>query len=151
PPLLDAWNAAATEDNHLQHMIRLAIRRNFQSSLDPISMLALFELPDARWRELAPIAAVVNTKFAAERLFEYIQKFDESDDLVAQYLEPIARRTLTATKRPGLVEWAKKRAGIDLQRQVKFVNAIARGATSNTRTDIHPWATEVCEALLISS
>jgi putative heme-binding domain-containing protein len=150
--LLKVWDAAPPEDVLRDHAIRMAVRYNFDEALrDGQSFLALIELGEERWRQLARIASVIHDKRAANFLAVYLQRYAESDAAVAEYSAHVARNAEVLALDRDFVEWAKDRAGSNVELSTKLVQALADAPAGDLRAKARPWALEVANALLETS
>jgi putative heme-binding domain-containing protein len=149
-PLLAAWDTAPVDDSLLEHAVRMAVRRNLTSSLSPEGYVpgVFSSLTEKRHRQLAQIASLIPNDQAAAYVAYHLQTYPESDDVVANYVPHVARYVVVLPHNRDFVQWAKARAGDNLDLAAKLSLSLATGADSNVRSKARPWATEVARELL---
>lgn len=89
-PLLTLRQSAPSEDTHLVHVVRMALRDQFQNA-SAWNELASITLSERDARDLADIAPGVPTTEAAKFLLNHLERYAEPDGTQVNYLHHIAR------------------------------------------------------------
>jgi putative heme-binding domain-containing protein len=93
-PLLSAWSAAAADDTHLVHTIRMALRNHILELTGPeylARLKTLFRAGDETAQRLAGVALGARTAGSAGLLMDYLQGADLAARLTPEFVHHVAR------------------------------------------------------------
>ncbi len=124
-PLLTLRQSASSEDTHLVHVVRMALR----DQLRPASAWSFLDgqtLSDRDRRDIADVALGVPSAEAARFLLAHIQRGLEPGEPLARYLRQIARHG-AGDALPTLLAIVRGRRGEGLSRQADLLNAVRFG------------------------
>ena len=139
-PLLDAWDKTPPEDNHREIMMRMAVRNNFKYDV-------LTELTGTRYRQLAEIAATINTEAAGTWLHYHLTQLAEPDEAILRYV-PHAARYGKPMPGESTVAWARKRCEGKPELATQLVVALCSVDRQEARSELRPWAAQTAQQLL---
>lgn len=151
-PLLAALPRIPPADNHLRHVVRMAIRNHLQTADGSAALVGLqFDAENAR--EVADICVAVASPNAAEYLIQYVRK-DSVDDLQAvSYLGHAARHVPT-DQTAELVEMARKRFGGNVDFQTNLLVAMGTGLAQRgepLHSSLGEWGQQLVNDLLAAT
>lgn len=151
-PLLAALSRVAAADNHLRHVIRMALRNHLR---DPGSFAALTHSPfsGSDTREIAEICLAVPEVAAAEYLIHYVRDNSVDDSQAAAYLGHAARHMPTAQSSQ-LAQMARRRFANNVDLQTTLLIAIGAGLAQRDEplaASLTEWGHELASELLDST
>ncbi len=150
-PLLDARHAADSEDTHLVHVVRMALRDQFRDG-SAWPKLAGPEWSEADLRTVADVAPGVHTRESARYLLGHLRKYPEGPENLDRYVEHVARFGDAETDRE-LAAFARGNHPDDIGLQAAQLRAIHRGLQARGAPlgeDVRTWAVELSKSLLDS-
>jgi putative heme-binding domain-containing protein len=150
-PLLDARAQAETNDTHLIHVERMALRNQ-------LLVTNIFEqLPLAQWNKsdeetVADVCLGTRSAVAARFLLKHVQTYEESHDKDKEYLG-FAARLLPESEIPGLVDFIRKRFTNDMDFQQALFKSVQEGTAQrggSLNDSERAWAAEIAAWLAAS-
>jgi putative heme-binding domain-containing protein len=147
-PLLDAREWAPSEDTHLVHVIRMALR-------DQLLAAANFaRLPLTQWSKLddenvTDVALGVPTTESAKFLLQHLRNYPENREISANDLRHIARY-LPEAETGDLVDYVRRQFNDDLDFQLTLFRSIEQGtAQRGDKADEHlrEWGADIAKRL----
>lgn len=106
-PLLKLWATTPSEDSHLIHVVRMALRDHLISA-DMYAKIAPLAANAAYAARLAEVSLGVHTPDAAEFLFGWLLKGPQTTEQLPDFVREAAR-WLPEAKLPELCSWAESR------------------------------------------
>lgn len=150
-PLLDALRTVPAEDNHLVHTIRMALRDQLRDSKN-FERLKAAVLGVADSRAIADVSVSLPTAAAAEYLLRYVQTSADEPDVVAGYLQHVARH-LPLESTDTLASVTRERFRDDIDFQMNLLGAIRTGLEQRGATPseaLKSWGTDLVTSLFDS-
>lgn len=147
--LLDRLDNTPAADNHLRHVLRMAVRDNL-AALSSADDLKSLDLSEKHLNELATIATAVPKASAAELLLNFLSADRVSQDRLPVVLQHAARH-LPDDKVASLIELAESRFTDDLSFQQQMLEAIHAGLSQRGGDANQPlvaWGTKLARRLL---
>ncbi|HZZ73626.1 MAG TPA: PVC-type heme-binding CxxCH protein, partial [Pirellulales bacterium] len=148
-PLLELLRTAPSDDTHLIHVARMALR----NQLIPSAILA--KVDAAEWnaadhRELALMALAIPSTEAGQFLLHHLEHFPESSDTAARFLKQ-ATRYLPAGELDGLARFVRAHFQNDLDFQLTLFKSMQEGLAQRGTplpASAQPWAEELTTHIL---
>jgi putative heme-binding domain-containing protein len=149
-PLLELLRSTPSEDTHLIHVARIALRNQLRGVTDASTVAAL-ELSEREAASIAQAAAAVETPAAAALIVLYLkQQAPTVDADLARFVEHAAQHGDAATLEE-LATWVQCRYAADLDFQYRQLLSIHRGLEQRgepSNATIRKWAVDLAAALL---
>jgi putative heme-binding domain-containing protein len=147
-PLLDARHWAPSNDTHLVHVIRMALRDQLLADTN------FARLPLAQWSKLddesiADVALAVPSVESAKFLLQHLRTHEESREVSANDLRHIARY-LPESQVSGLVDYVRTQFKDDVDFQLTLFRSIEQGTIQRgdkPGAQLREWGTEIATHL----
>lgn len=148
-PLLERLAATPQEDNHLRHVLRMALRDHL-AALPSVGALDELQLSPAQLGELASVAKAAPRQVAADFLVSYLARYDASRDTLLDGLKH-AVRYVSEDRIAALTSLAEAKLPDDLQLQQQMIEALYAGLAQrgiDPTKPLAPWGTRLVKKLL---
>ncbi len=149
PPLLALQKRVPTEDTHLIHVLRMALREQLRQP-GAFAKLSGENLPPADARAFAAIATGLTNAEAATFLVRHVEAHTEPAEVLARYVTHAARYAPDADL-PKLAAIGRKQFTADLDTQAALFKAMHDGLTVRGGAlppDLRAWGTDLAGQLL---
>jgi putative heme-binding domain-containing protein len=148
-PLLRLLQKVPTEDDHLRHAVRIALRDQFASN-DVLAAIDFTSVSNDRLPEILDLLAATHGPAAAERQLALLERAELSPPAISQQLPGLARR-LTTDKQAKLIALARERLGSDVFGQADLIRGLLtaqaeRGAKPDD--ELRTWAEQTTTTLI---
>ena len=148
-PLLDARQRAASDDTHLLHVIRLALRDQLRDAAN------FARLPLAPWSEademnIVDVCSGVHTSASAEFLVKYLQSHPAGNDTAANFLR-YACRYLPDSGVGSLIALVRQKFGGDAVFEFALFKSVREGLAQRGQglpAEARSWGAALAEQLL---
>ncbi len=149
-PLLELLRSTPSEDTHLIHVARIALRNQLRGVADASALTAL-QLSEQEASLIAQAAVAVETPAAAALIVLYLKQQRPSADAdLARFVQHAAQYGNTATLEE-LAAWVQQRYAADFEFQFRQLMSIHRGLQQRgekSNATIRKWAVDLTESLL---
>ncbi len=150
-PLLDLRQEVPSDDTHLLHVVRMALRDQLRPSAN------WAKLPAENWTErdaraIADVSLGVSSAEAAAHLLGYLRRYGEHGDMLPRCVQHVARYGAEPVTKQ-LLEFVRADQPQDLGRQAALFRAIERGTQERGGKLVGPvraWAVDLTDRLLAS-
>jgi putative heme-binding domain-containing protein len=151
-PLLDLRQAIASDDTHLLHIVRMALRDQLRRT-DAWPHLAQTIRGEADARALADVVPGVHLPESAGFLLQHLKHYPEPRENQVRYVYHIARYG-TESATADLLDWVRGDRGAGLRRQLDVFKAIQDGTQArgrNLSAAARTWGETLTRQLLASN
>jgi len=150
-PLLERLAKTSDKDNHLRHVLRMALRDHL-AALPTAEALNELQLSESQLGELAAVAKAAPQPAAAEFLIGYLSKYDAPRDTLLDSLKH-AVRYVSTDRIDSLATLAEAKLPEDLQLQQQMIESLHAGLSQrgiDPTKPLAPWGTRLVRKLLQS-
>jgi putative heme-binding domain-containing protein len=151
-PLLDLHHRISTEDTHLMHVVRMALRDQLRPA-EPWQHLAAASWSDLDARALADVCPGVPSAEAAAFLLSHLRRHQEPDGQHIRFVHHIARHGTGSTV-PELTDFLRQERRAPLGLQAALFRALLQGTQergAKPSTAALAWGQDLIPRLLASS
>ena len=151
-PLLDLWSSTPLHDTHLIHVVRMALRDNFQAMGDIEQVSEDYARQVDTQRRLADISLGLRTEEASRFLLDHLQSGNVESQRLGEFVHHAARY-LDSDSLSELYLFAKTFQTKESSRQQSVLKALNRAAQergSAVPQEISQWGLRIAEGLLLS-
>ncbi len=148
-PLLDARQRVASDDTHLLHVIRMALRNQLRDAAS-FDRLPLSPWTDADENAIVDVCPGVHSPASAEFLVKYLQSHSVANDTAAGYLRYACRYLPNAGIAP-LVAVVRQKFADDVGFEFALFKSVREGLEQRGETlppEARAWGAELAEQLL---
>lgn len=152
-PLLDALNAAARDDTHLRHALRIALRNQLQPEGN-LAKLPLDRWSDADRSAVADVALGVQSPEVAGFIVEHVEKYVTQDRQQAARFLRHAARFLPDARVDALAKLATGKFGDDVDFQLALYRSVQEGLAQRgiaPAAGLRQWGAQLAERLMAAA
>ncbi|WP_406699705.1 PVC-type heme-binding CxxCH protein [Singulisphaera sp. Ch08] len=131
-PLLALRQSAPSEDTHLIHVVRMALRDQFLTA-SAWNALASASLSERDARDLADVAPGIPTAESAKYLISHVERYAEPDGTLVRYLHHIARYGNEDSVR-AMLAFLRNRSEPSPAQLASFLKAVLQGTQERGAT-----------------
>lgn len=152
-PLMEIWAKSPTDDTHLIHVARMALRDNLQAEPDLVSTGSRFSNEERKLAQMADVALGIRDANSANFVFGYLREPTESDENKRDRLLHHAARYLEASGLPAFFTWLEVFQSRDSETQRRVLVTVQRAMQERGASlppNIIQWGERLATGMLAS-